>query len=246
MVIYAKFKVPKFEKYKGASDPRTHFQAYCRKMDAYSDDDRLLMHFFQDSLNEVSLDWYMQLEGTHIRTWREMDEAFLKHCQYNTNMAPNLMQLQNLTQKYEDTFKEYVQQWREHAERVQSSLLERELVDLFKGNLQGPYLDRMVESTSSGFSDLVLAGERIENMIKMGKIHNSASTSCVVKKPLVAYGKKREVETNETVVVRIRIPTYRASYQQVVVVAPVQQQQEPFIILIQQQQHQHYQQPQQQ
>ncbi|XP_050896412.1 uncharacterized protein LOC127103178 [Lathyrus oleraceus] len=85
--------------------------------------------------------------------------------------------LQNLTQRSEESFKEYAQRWRELASRVQPSLLERELVDMFIGNLQDPYLDRMVGSTSSGFSDLVLAGERIENMIKMGKIQNSASTS---------------------------------------------------------------------
>lgn len=79
VVTPSKFKVPDFEKYKGASDPRTHIWAYCRKMAAYSNDDRLLMHSFQDSLSGASLDWYMQLEGTHIRTWREMAEVFLKH-----------------------------------------------------------------------------------------------------------------------------------------------------------------------
>lgn len=56
VVIPGKFKVPDFEKYKGASDPRTHIRAYFRKMASYSDDDRLLMHFFQDSLSGVSLD----------------------------------------------------------------------------------------------------------------------------------------------------------------------------------------------
>lgn len=66
VVIPVKFKVPK--KYKGNSDPRTHIRAYCREMAAYSGDDRLLMHFFQDSLSGASLDWYMHLEGTHIRT----------------------------------------------------------------------------------------------------------------------------------------------------------------------------------
>lgn len=59
------------------------------------------------------------------------------------------------------------------------------------GNLQGPYLDMMVGSTSLRFSYLVLADERIKNMIKLGKIQNTASTSDVPKKLYVAYGKKR-------------------------------------------------------
>lgn len=65
-------------------------------MAAYSNDDRLLMHFFQDSQSGASMGWYMQLEGTHIRTWMEITEVFLKHYHYNTDMAPNRTQLQNL------------------------------------------------------------------------------------------------------------------------------------------------------
>lgn len=48
-------------------------------------------------------------------------------------------------------------------------LMERELVDMFMGTLQGPYYDRMVGSTSTSFFELVMAGERIEAGPKMGK-----------------------------------------------------------------------------
>lgn len=147
--------------------------------------------------------------------------------------------MQNLTQRSEESFKEYAQRWRELAARVQPPLLEGDLVDMFMGNLQGPYLDRMVGSTSSGFSDLVLAGERIENMIQMGKIQNSPSTSSASKKPFVPYGKKREGETNAASIIRTRNPTYP----QVAAIAPIQpSQQQPFAILVQTQQQQRYQQ----
>lgn len=49
--IPAKFKVPDFEKYKGVSCPRTHIRSYCRKMAIYSDNERLLINFFQDNLS---------------------------------------------------------------------------------------------------------------------------------------------------------------------------------------------------
>lgn len=93
---------------------------------------------------------------------------------------------------------------------------------MFIGNLQGLYLDRMVESTSSDFSDLVIASERIENMIKMGKIQNPASSSGVTKNPFVLYGKKREGETNAAVVVWARTPAYQVPYQHVATVVPIQ------------------------
>lgn len=79
----------------------------------------------------------------------ERAEAFLKHYQSNTDMAPNHTQLQNLTQKSEENFKEYAQRLRETFARVQPPLLEHELVHMFMGNLQGANLDRMVGGMSS-------------------------------------------------------------------------------------------------
>jgi len=50
VVIPPKFKVPDFDRYKGTTCPKKHLKMYCRKMGAHSRDEKLLMHFFQDSL----------------------------------------------------------------------------------------------------------------------------------------------------------------------------------------------------
>ena len=91
--IPPKFKVPDFVKYKGTSCPKTHVKSFYRKMSAYSNNEKLLMHYFQDSLTGGPLEWYMQLESSRIRTWRELIEAFVLHYQYNTDMAPTRTQL---------------------------------------------------------------------------------------------------------------------------------------------------------
>ncbi|KAI5393221.1 hypothetical protein KIW84_060372 [Lathyrus oleraceus] len=62
-----KFKAPSFDKYNGTSYPRTHVQAYYRKISAYTDDEKMWMYFFQDSLSGASLDWYMELKRDSIR-----------------------------------------------------------------------------------------------------------------------------------------------------------------------------------
>ncbi|KAI5408348.1 hypothetical protein KIW84_054248 [Lathyrus oleraceus] len=49
-----KFKAPTFDKYNGTSCPRTHVQAYYRKISAYTDDEKMWMYFFQDSLSGAS------------------------------------------------------------------------------------------------------------------------------------------------------------------------------------------------
>ena len=55
--ISAKLKVPNFERYKGINCPKTHVRAYCRKMAAYSNDEKIFMNFFQDILSGESLEW---------------------------------------------------------------------------------------------------------------------------------------------------------------------------------------------
>ncbi|XP_050920378.1 uncharacterized protein LOC127138015 [Lathyrus oleraceus] len=166
MVIPPKFKTPKFEKYKGVSYPKNHLRMFVRKMVAYAANEKLMMHSFQDSLSRASLDWYMQFERIHIKTWEDLANAFLRQYKYNLDRAPNCMQLQNLSQKRNKSFKKYAKKWRELESCVQPPLLESELVDMFMVTLKGPYYKNMIGSVSTSFVDLVITGERIKNELK--------------------------------------------------------------------------------
>ncbi|KAI5440834.1 hypothetical protein KIW84_010337 [Lathyrus oleraceus] len=53
--IPVKFKVPDFEKYKGNTCPLSHLVMYARKMFTQTDNDQLLIHYFQDSLSGAAL-----------------------------------------------------------------------------------------------------------------------------------------------------------------------------------------------
>jgi hypothetical protein len=57
--IPVKLKVPDFEKYKGNTCPLSHLVTYARKMSTYTNNNQLLIHYFQDSLIGVALIWYM-------------------------------------------------------------------------------------------------------------------------------------------------------------------------------------------
>lgn len=141
-------------------------------------------------------------------------EAFVKHYQYNTDMELNRIQSQSLTQGQNESFKEYAQKWRELAARVQPPMMEIELIDMFMATLQGPYYDIMVDSTSMGFDELVMAGERIEVGLKMGKIQFANvgnSTSGAGKKSFSGYPKKKE---GESIVVYAQRCRGKPQYQQ--------------------------------
>jgi len=76
---------------------------YCRKMVSFVHDDKLLIHFFQDSLTGAASSWYTYLERSRIRCWKDLVDAFLKQYKYNIDMAPNRMQLQSRGVVQEDT-----------------------------------------------------------------------------------------------------------------------------------------------
>ena len=62
LVIPPKFKTPEFEKYDRTECPKTHLIAYCRKMARYTNDEKLFIHVFQESLTEGASKWYMRLK----------------------------------------------------------------------------------------------------------------------------------------------------------------------------------------
>ncbi|KAL9371910.1 hypothetical protein Peur_037050 [Populus x canadensis] len=55
VVIPKKFRVPEFIKYTGTQCHVTHLKAYCNKMVEVVCNEKLLIHFFQDSLSDVTL-----------------------------------------------------------------------------------------------------------------------------------------------------------------------------------------------
>ncbi|XP_050875211.1 uncharacterized protein LOC127078831 [Lathyrus oleraceus] len=148
------------------------------------------------------------LECSNIHTWDELAEAFAKQYKYNTDMAPNRTQLQSTAQKDNESFKEYAQRWRELAAMVHPSLVDRELIDIFMGTLQSQYYERLISSVSTGFSDMVIVGERVEEGLKSGKIQGGSSSQQILKKPFNGF-KRKEGETSAISSQR-GIPPYKA------------------------------------
>ena len=68
VVVPKKFRVPKFIKYTETQCPVTHLKSYSNKMVEVVHDEKLLLHFFQDSLSGATLSWYMGFDNTRIHT----------------------------------------------------------------------------------------------------------------------------------------------------------------------------------
>ena len=156
LVLPPKFKPLTFDKYKGATCPRSHVTMYCRKMTAHARDDNLMIHCFQESLAGAPLKWYMKLEPTYICCWKDLAEAFIRQYQYHSDLAPDRTQLQCMSKRDNESFKEYAQRWRALAAQVTPPLLDKELVSMFMETLPPPYYDRLISSAASNFSEVVV------------------------------------------------------------------------------------------
>jgi hypothetical protein len=84
MMVLKEFRVLKFIKYTDNQCPTTYLKVYYNKMVEVVSDEKLLIHFFQGNLSGTALVWYMRLDSTKIRRWKDLVEAFMK--QYNLNI----------------------------------------------------------------------------------------------------------------------------------------------------------------
>jgi hypothetical protein len=115
VVIPKKFRVPEFVKYTGTQCPITHLKAYCNKMAEVVDDEKLLIHFFQDSLSDATLTWYMWLDNTKVIKWKDLVDAFMRQYKFNIDVGPDRSSLQAMEKDNKESIREYIQRWCEAA-----------------------------------------------------------------------------------------------------------------------------------
>ena len=151
-------------------------------MISHINNDKLLIHCFKDSLTGSTTRWYNQLSRENVRSWTNLAKAFLVQYKYMTDSAPDRINLQNMEKKATETFREYNHKWRDLAARVQPPMTNKELNKMFLNTLKAPYYDRMIGNSNTNFSDVVFAGEMIENGVKLDKIESTKAKKPTPKK----------------------------------------------------------------
>jgi len=58
------------------------------------DDEKLLIHFFQDSLSNVALTWYMRLDNTKVKKWKDLVDAFMRQYKFHIDVGLDRLNLQ--------------------------------------------------------------------------------------------------------------------------------------------------------
>jgi hypothetical protein len=132
--------------------------------------EKLLIQFFQDSLSDAALTWYIWLDNTKIKTWKDLVDAFIRQYKFNMDVGPDRLSLQAMKKDNKESMREYTQRWHETLVQVNPSLLEKEMINFFSNTFKAPYFEYLVRSSAHYFSNLVVIVERFEQVIRLGKI----------------------------------------------------------------------------
>ncbi|XP_017635936.1 uncharacterized protein LOC108478002 [Gossypium arboreum] len=114
--------------------------------------------------------WYNQLSRTQINSWKDLLQAFMKQYSHVTVMTLDRITLQSMEKKPNESFRQYAQRWRKVAMQVQPPLIEKETTMLFINTLKASFINHMLGSITLSFSDMIMPGELIENVIRSRKI----------------------------------------------------------------------------
>ena len=91
-------------------------------------------------------------------------------------MASDSDQLREMPQGDKESFKEYMQRWREVAAQVVPPIGEQEMTKVFLKTLGLFYYERMVSSAPSDFTDMVSMGVCLEEAVREGRLTKDEGT----------------------------------------------------------------------
>jgi hypothetical protein len=156
------FKIPDFSKYDGTGDPKVHVYMYTSRMGAYLKNDKLMMHYFQESLKDSAIRWYLNLDKKEIKTWHDLANAFVRHYKHNIGCAPDKSSLRKLKMSKDEDFRTFALRWRNQAAQVEPPMSEKDLIDAFMEieDLSKQY--KVACAIATDFAYLLSIGERIE------------------------------------------------------------------------------------
>jgi len=72
-------------------------------------DEKMLIHFFQDSSSDIAFTWYMRLDNTKVKKWKDLVDAFIRQYKFNMDVGLDRSSLQAMKKDNKESIREYTQ-----------------------------------------------------------------------------------------------------------------------------------------
>ncbi|XP_071921844.1 uncharacterized protein [Coffea arabica] len=166
------FKTPKFNKYDGTGNPKTHLRLFANKLGKPVDDENLPLRLFPESLEGDALDWYSNLKPEEVKTWLDLSNAFIRQYEYNCELAPARTTLEGTKRRPSEDHKTYAKRWRKIAAKVEPPMIEDEIIRTFIKAHDPLYFEKIFRMTSCTFVAIVNKLEEYDDFVRVKKIVN--------------------------------------------------------------------------
>ncbi|XP_071926146.1 uncharacterized protein [Coffea arabica] len=166
------FKTPKFNKYDGTGNPKTHLRLFANKLGRPVDDENLPLRLFLESLEGDALDWYSNLKPEEVKNWFDLSNAFIRQYEYNCGLAPTRTTLEDAKRRPSEDHKTYAKRWRKIAAKVEPPMTEDEIIRTFIKAHDPPHFEEIFRMTGCSFAAIVNKLEKYDDFVRIGKIVN--------------------------------------------------------------------------
>ena len=108
-MVPKEFRVLDFVKYTRLECLNIHLLSYYNKMTEKIYNDKMLIYFFQNSLTRFALSWFMRLDNTWIKKWKNLIGTFLKQYKFNLKIALDRTILMAIEKENQEFVRAYMQ-----------------------------------------------------------------------------------------------------------------------------------------
>ena len=151
-----KFKMPVLDKFDGTGFPKSHLKMYMRAMQPSKATKEMLAQMFQNTLTGAALKWFLNVEDTRTRNWKDICREF--HNQYKYNILDvTRRDLETTKQEPKESFSAFITQWRAKATQMITRPSEEEQIQMVVKNLLYIFHKHLLSQYFPNFKALVIA-----------------------------------------------------------------------------------------
>ncbi|TVU51241.1 hypothetical protein EJB05_02652, partial [Eragrostis curvula] len=159
------YRQPQFSKFNGTGAPHEHVAHFLAACQDTSHNGALLLRQFVQTLSGPAFTWYSKLAPGSIRTWEEMQAAFLERF-YSTQRQVGITELTQIMQRANENAADFINRWRNLSLHCTQSISEPEAVRMCMNNLSPDMAIYLQGVRPVTFEELASKATDIENYMQ--------------------------------------------------------------------------------